>query len=70
MAPMNKSLNEIMDDFRVLVNSKPATEAAEALIRLAATWPAEEAITALARLYVLTETRLRCALARLKEKEF
>ena len=62
-----RSINEIMDEFRLLVNSKPSTEAAEALIRLAGTVPAGMAITAMARLYVLTETRARFEQAKMAE---
>jgi hypothetical protein len=56
---MKKNINQIMDKMQLLVNSAPAHEASEKLVRFAACMPLDIAITALSRLYVITETRAR-----------
>lgn len=61
---MEKSIPEIMDEFYQLVNTVPSTDAPDALVKFAATVPNDVAMTALARLLVLTHTRARYDQAR------
>ena len=58
---MGKSINQAMEEFYQLVNSTPATDAADKLERLAATMPTATAIAALSRLYVVVAARVRLA---------
>ena len=50
---MNKTVFQAVDEFYNLVNAAPSTEAGDRLVRLAATYPVDVAIEALARLYVV-----------------
>lgn len=56
---MNRDVFQAVDDFFALVNMTPSTEAGDKLVRLAATYPVDVAIEALARLYVVAATRER-----------
>ena len=55
---MNKTVFQAVDEFYNLVNAAPSTEAGDRL-RLAATYPVDVAIEALARLYVVAVARER-----------
>lgn len=54
---MEKVIFETMDRFYEVVNSRPSTEAGEALTRVAATVSAEIAIPALAHLCAILATK-------------
>ena len=56
---MNKTVFQAVDEFYNLVNAAPSTEAGDRLVRLAATYPVDVAIEALARLYVVAVARER-----------
>jgi hypothetical protein len=58
------SIPEAMDEFFNIVNTNPSTDAADLLVRGAGAMPADVAVTALARLYVLTAARARFDQAR------
>jgi hypothetical protein len=62
---MEKNINQIMNEFQLLVNSAQPEEATEKLVRFAATMPLDISLEALARLYVVTATRARFDQARL-----
>lgn len=62
---MDRNIPGTMDEFYRLVDSVPATEAADKLTRLAAAMPADVSIPALSRLYVVAAARARHAEARL-----
>ena len=56
---MNKTVFQAVDEFYNLVNAAPSTEAGDRLVRLAATYPVDVAIEALASLYVVAVARER-----------
>ena len=56
---MEKDIPTVMEEFYSIVNEVPSTEAAELLVHKAGAMPSHTAITALARLLVLSVTRSR-----------
>lgn len=56
---MCKDIPATMDEFYNLINTTPSTDASDKLVRIAATLPHDVAVTALARLLVLTHARAR-----------
>ena len=54
---MSHSIPDAIESFHGMAKTMPSTDAPDAIIRHAATMPHDVAITALARLFVLTHAR-------------
>ena len=63
------SIPEAMDKLYELSKNYDSTEAPEKIAAVASLMPRDVALIALARLYVITQTRARCQSAKLKSLE-